>query len=161
MPKAVAFTGESNSGKTTIIAKITEILLKDYRVSIVKNDPKDKARFDVEGKDSYKFFDIGANVAVVSPQRATYFFHQTHKIEDIIKNFGEFDFLLVEGLKYLPLPRIGVFRNSVDESYFKHIKAAAIDDSIDRDVFPKEIEILNLNNPEEIVLWIKNNAKEV
>jgi len=44
---AVAFTGPSNSGKTTLIEKLSIALQKDgYKVAIVKNDPKDKARFD-------------------------------------------------------------------------------------------------------------------
>lgn len=52
----VAFTGPSNSGKTTLIVKLSEILQSQkYKVCIIKNDPKDKAIFDKEGKDSYKF----------------------------------------------------------------------------------------------------------
>ena len=159
--RAVAFTGPSNSGKTTIIQKVSTVLLKEHKVAIVKNDPKDKAKFDVEGKDSYKFFQTGADVAVVSPNRATYFFQETHTIEQIVQNFNEFDFLLVEGLKYLPLPRIGVFRNKLDESYFKYIKAVAINESIDKNLVPKDIEILDLNNPSQIANWIKLNAKDV
>ena len=54
---AVAFTGPSNSGKTTIILKVARKLIHEHAkdVAIIKHDPKDKARFDVEGKDSYKF----------------------------------------------------------------------------------------------------------
>ena len=72
---AVAFTGPSNSGKTTLILKIARKLIHEYskEVAIIKHDPKDKARFDVEGKDSYKFSDTGAEVIVTSPTRTTYF----------------------------------------------------------------------------------------
>jgi molybdopterin-guanine dinucleotide biosynthesis protein B len=159
--RAVAFTGPSNSGKTTIIQKVASILLNDYEVAIIKNDPKDKARFDMQGKDSYKFYKTGAEVAVVSPYRTTYFSHKSHSLEEMIKRFKEFDFLLVEGLKTLPLPRIAVFRNSIDTDYFSVCQAVAIDDTINKNDIPKGIDILNLNNPKEIIDWIKIHAKEV
>lgn len=161
MRRAVAFTGPSNSGKTTIITKVAKLLLPRHRVAIVKNDPKDKAQFDVEGKDSYKFFQTGAEVVVTSPTRTTYFSHRHRDIEEIIAMLGDFDYLLVEGLKYLPLPRIGVFRGQVDPSYFDYIQAVAIDGSVDRATIPEHIEILDLNDPKQILSWIQANAKEV
>ena len=163
MRKAVAFTGPSNSGKTTIIQKVASILLNDYKVAIIKNDPKDKARFDVEGKDSFKFYQTGAEVAVVSPNRTTYFSHKSQTLDEMIENFGEFDFLLVEGLKTLPLPRIAIFRNRVDEAYFDCSDAMAVDDTIDpkKENIPGSIDILDLNDPEAVIEWIKQHAKEV
>ena len=86
MKIAVAFTGPSNSGKTTVIEKIAKKLINRYKILIVKNDPKDKAKFDIEGKDSFKFFQTGAEVVVTSPTRTTYFSHRKKDIEDIIKN---------------------------------------------------------------------------
>lgn len=38
---------------------------------------------------------------------------------------GDFDFLLVEGLKTLPLPRICVARDSIDGDYIEHCSAIA------------------------------------
>ncbi|BCD62150.1 molybdopterin-guanine dinucleotide biosynthesis adapter protein [Nitratiruptor sp. YY08-26] len=161
MRKAVAFTGPSNSGKTTIIEKVAKKLVGKYKIAIIKNDPKDKAQFDIEGKDSYKFFQTGAEVVVTSPTRTTYFSHRKKELEDIIKMIDDFDILLVEGLKYLPLPRIGVFRQKVDESYFDYIKAVAIDTTIDKSSIPKHIETLDLNDTDQIIEWIMNNAQEV
>jgi molybdopterin-guanine dinucleotide biosynthesis protein B len=58
---AVAFTGPSNSGKTTLIVKLSEELQQQgLKVAIVKHDPSDKAIFDKEGKDSYKFSQTGS-----------------------------------------------------------------------------------------------------
>ena len=71
---AVAFSGPSNSGKTTLVVKVSSILQDmGYKVCIIKHDPKDKARFDREGKDSDKFSQTGASVAIVSPNRTTLF----------------------------------------------------------------------------------------
>jgi molybdopterin-guanine dinucleotide biosynthesis protein B len=160
---AVAFTGPSNSGKTTLITKVAEILLTKYKVAIIKNDPKDKAHFDTEGKDSYKFTQTGAETVVVSPTRTTYFSQQSRSLDELIMMLGEFEILLVEGLKTLPLPRIAIFREKIDESYFETSKAIAIDESVDITLYhiPAHIQILDLNDPEAVITWIFENAKTV
>ncbi|WP_187648359.1 molybdopterin-guanine dinucleotide biosynthesis protein B [Nitrosophilus labii] len=158
---AVAFTGPSNSGKTTAIEKIAKKLINKYKIVIVKNDPKDKAKFDIEGKDSYKFYKTGAEVVVTSPTRTTYFSHRKKELEDIINMVNDFEIMIVEGLKTLPLPRIAIFREKIDESYFGFIKAVAIDNNIDKKSIPKNIDILDLNDIDSIIDWIFKNAKEV
>jgi len=159
---AVAFTGVSNSGKTTLIVKVAQKLQDNgYKVCIVKHDPKDKAVFDTVGKDSYKFSQTGASVAVVSPNKTTYFKKRTSSIDDLIDMFKEFDFLLVEGLKTLPLPRICVCRNKLDENYFEVSDTLAIDNTIDKKLISPNINILDLNNTDEIITWIEQNSKKV
>ena len=162
---AVAFTGPSNSGKTTLILKVARKLIHEYSkdVAIIKHDPKDKARFDVEGKDSYKFSDTGAEVIVTSPTRTTYFSQRNKDLDEMIRLFEKFDILLVEGLKNLPLPRIGIFRNSLDSDYFSYMNALAIDESVETNRYdiPQNIDILDLNNPDDVISWILKNAKEV
>ncbi len=160
---AVAFTGPSGSGKTTLIEKVAKELIKSKEVAIIKNDPKDKAIFDVEGKDSYKFSQTGAEVVVTSPTRTTYFSKRERELNDIIDMFGSFDILLVEGLKTLPLPRIAIFRNKIDKSYLECSEAIAIDETINIKEYniPKDIDILNLNSTSDIIRWIEKNAKKV
>jgi len=159
---AIAFTGPSNSGKTTLIEKISLALTPKYKVAIIKHDPKDKAIFDIVGKDSDRFFKSGADVAVVSDLRTSVFKHTTSSIDEIAKMFGEFDFLLVEGLKYLPLPRIAVFRTKLEESYFEYIQAVAIDDTIKKEELKDtNLDILDLNNTQEIIEYIEKNAKRI
>ena len=69
--------------------------------------------------------------------------------------------MLVEGLKTLELPRISIFRERLDESYFSVSNAIACDETINKNEIPDSIDILDLNNPEEIILWINKNAKRV
>ena len=161
----MAFTGPSNSGKTTLILKVARKLIHEHNleVAIIKHDPKDKARFDVEGKDSYKFSDTGAEVIVTSPNRTTYFSQRHSDLDDMIRLFNHFDVLLVEGLKNLPLPRISIFRNIIDEEYFAYMNALAVDESVDLEKYkiPENVDILDLNNTNEIIEWIQNNGKEV
>ena len=160
---AVAFTGPSNSGKTTLVEKVAQILIKEHKVAIIKNDPKDKAQFDVEGKDSHKFSQTGAEVVVTSPTRTTYFSQREKTLDDIVSMINDFDILLVEGLKTLPLPRIAVFRNKIDESYFSCSEAIAIDDTINiaNYTIPENIDILDLNNTDLIIKWINAHAKQL
>jgi molybdopterin-guanine dinucleotide biosynthesis protein B len=160
---AIAFSGPSNSGKTTLIVKVAEALKEKYSLAIVKHDPSDKAIFDKEGKDSWKFSKTGAEVVVASPTRTTFLSQKQKDIDEIIEMLGDFDILLVEGLKTLPLPRLSVFRNKLDESYFPMSNALAIDDSINLDDYnlPSHLDILDLNNTESIVEWILKNAKKV
>lgn len=162
---AVAFTGPSNSGKTTLILKVARKLIHENKleVAIIKHDPKDKARFDVEGKDSYKFSDTGAEVIVTSPNRTTYFSNRHSELEDMIRLFDKFDILLVEGLKNLPLPRISVFRDSIDKDYFPYMNALAVDESVNLSKYelPQSVEVLDLNCANEVIEWILKNAKEV
>ena len=158
----VAFSGPSNSGKTTAIVKVASILNDSgFKVCIIKHDPKDKAVFDREGKDSFKFSQTGADVAVVSPSKTTLFKKNSSTIDEMIELFQDFDYLLVEGLKTLELPRISIFRDRLDESYFSVSNAIACDETINNNEIPNELDILDLNNPEEIILWINKNAKRV
>jgi molybdopterin-guanine dinucleotide biosynthesis protein B len=157
---AIAFTGPSNSGKTTLIEKIALKLAKERSVAIIKHDPSDKARFDREGKDSDRFFKTGAEVAVLSPERTTLLSHRPRSVEAIAGLFGEFDLLMVEGLKHLPLPRIGIFRGKIDTDYLPVVQALAIDKSIDLSEtnLPSNIEIMDLDDIDTIIGWIDKNA---
>lgn len=159
---AVAFSGPSNSGKTTAIVKVSNILQdRGFKVCIIKHDPKDKARFDKPGKDSYKFSETGADVAVVSPNKTTLLKKNTSTIDEMIELFDNFDYLLVEGLKTLDLPRISIFRDKLDETYFSVTNAIASDETIDKNEIPSTIDKLDLNNPDELIVWIDKNAKRV
>jgi molybdopterin-guanine dinucleotide biosynthesis protein B len=159
---AIAFTGKSNSGKTTLLVKVSQKLQEDgYKVAMVKHDPHDKAIFDKEGKDSQRFSSTGADVVVISPTRTTMFKKEKQSINQIIELFGDFDYLLVEGLKSIPLPRICVARDTLYKEYFDVTDTLAIDDSINKADVPSNMECLDLNNPDEIINWINNNAKQV
>ena len=81
----------------------------------------------------------------------------------MIRLFDKFDILLVEGLKNLPLPRISVFRESLDKDYFPFMNALAIDETVNTDDYdmPNGVDVLDLNSPDEVISWILQNAKEV
>jgi molybdopterin-guanine dinucleotide biosynthesis protein B len=77
--------------------------------------------------------------------------------------FDHFDLLIVEGLKTLPLPRIGIFRNSIEESYLSVVQAIAIDESINLSDYtiPEHITVLDLNDTGAIIEWIDQHSTEI
>ncbi|MDA3048873.1 molybdopterin-guanine dinucleotide biosynthesis protein B [Campylobacter sp. VBCF_02 NA5] len=158
---AIAFSGPSNTGKTTLICKVAQIFIEqNLKVAIVKHDPKDKAKFDTEGKDSAKFSAVGADVAVVSPTRTTYFLKQMRNLDEIIAGFGDFDILIVEGLKTLPLPRISLFRDKIDEAYLPFSQAIAT--NLPKAQMDKACPVnFDINDAQSIAKWILDNAKKV
>jgi len=158
--RAIAFTGPSGSGKTTLIEKIAQTLASDRAVAIIKHDPKDKAQFDTPGKDSDRFYNTGADVAVVSPTRTTLRSHRSRSVEELAAVMAPFDLLMVEGLKTLPLPRIAVFRGTIEPDYLPVIDALAVDETVDLSAvdLPDTIDILDLNDTHSIIEWIDRHA---
>lgn len=155
---AVAFSGPSNTGKTTLIVKVAKKFIDDgLKVVIMKHDPSDKASFDVEGKDSYKFSEIGADVVVASPTRTTYFSKEMKTLDEVVSMIGEFDLLIVEGLKTLPLPRISLFRGELDESYFEVSDAIATDGL----KYDGNLPHYDINDKKSICQWVIENAKKL
>lgn len=154
----IAFSGPSNSGKTTLILKVAKRFLEsNLKVAIIKHDPGDKAKFDVEGKDSYKFSSLGVDVVVTSPTRTTYFNKSQKDLNDIVKMIDNFDILIVEGLKTLPLPRISIFRDSIEESYLKFSNAIATNNL----KYSGELKHFDINDDLNISKWILENAKKL
>ncbi len=154
---AVAFTGVSGSGKTTLIEKISTRLSSNYRVVVVKHDPKEKAQFDTPGKDSDRFFKSGADTMVVSPKRTTLLKHTTSNLEGIQQLAGAYDYLFIEGLKTFPLKRVGVFRQEVQESYFDCIDLIASKD-VDPSLLPKGLQTVDLDDIDTIIEWIDKHG---
>ena len=156
----IAFSGPSNSGKTTLICKIAKIFIASgLRIAIVKHDPGDKARFDVEGKDSAKFSELGAETVVMSPARTSYFSQRCMQIDEVVRMLGEFDILLVEGLKTLPLPRISLFRDRIDPAYLPFSDAIA--SNLSGEQMDKFCCVnFDIDDAAGISEWILKNAKK-
>lgn len=155
---AFAFSGPSNSGKTTLICKLAKAFIeRGLRVVILKHDPGNKAVFDTEGKDSFKFYGTGSDVIVASPARTTLLSHKVFDINECIALAGDFDLFLVEGLKEIPLPRISVFWQSVDNAYFAYSQAIASYEKINHPT----LKWLHLDDISGICEYILKNAKEL
>ena len=108
----IGFYGESNSGKTTLIIKIIEQLVKErYTVATIKNTDKN-VKIDTEGKDTWKHQHAGAKlVALSSPYETDLIINKrmdVNKIVDIIFACESVDIVLVEGARNPNIPKIKI-----------------------------------------------------
>ncbi|MEZ0323739.1 MAG: molybdopterin-guanine dinucleotide biosynthesis protein B [Hydrogenothermaceae bacterium] len=104
MDKVVVITGAHNSGKTTFIEKVVNILSGEgLNIAYIKHDPKGKAKTDTEGKDSYRVYDAGAKqVVVASPNKLSIFIKNDDYTFDYIVEilrFFNLDIIIAEGFK--------------------------------------------------------------
>ena len=170
-PIIFAFSGKSNSGKTTLICKLCEYLKPKAKVAVIKHDPKDKAIFDTQGKDSYEFFQRSSAVALLSPTRTILQIkhnensQNTQEIESnalfrVLKQFKSYDYIFIEGLKTLPFPRIVIAREHIESSYIPYANAFAIDESVkNTHILPSNLPIFNLNDVGQIAAFINAYPK--
>ncbi len=161
MSLVIGVTGPSNAGKTTLIEHLTQVLVPENKVVVVKHDPGDKATFDQKGKDSFRFFHSGADVVVVSPGRTTFFSHRRSDLKRVLQIVGDFDYLFVEGLKIWNLPRIGVFRFSVDESYLSYIQAIVVVEDLLNQAQQYNLPTFVNDDTAGILEWINTNGLKI
>lgn len=159
MTKIVSFSGISNSGKTTLITGLCKILVPQFKVGVIKHDPKNKVVFDTKGKDSYKFFESGADVAVISSAETTIRLQkglQNDIVMDLLNRCEPLDYIFIEGFKTMPYRRICVVRGDFVNSDVENANAIAMIDSanIAQNLAFKGKTILNLDNHREVLEWI-------
>jgi len=113
----IGFCGYSGSGKTTLIEQLIGWLrLADQRVSVVKH-AHHSFDIDHEGKDSWRHREAGAfEVVIASNQRLAkireYAVPEEPTVDQLVAELVECDWVLVEGFKHAPLPKIEVWRES-------------------------------------------------
>lgn len=148
------FSGKSNSGKTTLIIRLVQAI--SGRVVVIKHDPKAKAQIDREGKDSDLFFRAGADVALISPKETTLRLHGESLFADVLQKIGDCDFIFVEGLKNLPIPKLALMREQIDPDYLGFVDAVVVGNGVDYSGV--DVAVLALDNLEMILAHIKTHA---
>lgn len=113
--KIIAICGVKNSGKTTLIEKLTKgLVAAGVKVAVIKHDGHD-FDCDVAGTDSDRFSKAGAyGTAVFSKYRS--FIHKAEpepKVEALIDRFPEAEMILIEGLKESEYPKIELIRSGI------------------------------------------------
>lgn len=133
----ICVVGRSNSGKTTVIANLIPKLKRlGYRVATVKHVPHG-ADLDVSGKDSSILSKSGSDITFVSgPNQFAQFRYPDRDIS--LKELADLawgcDFLIAEGYKESPYPKIEVLREETGmEIMCKEAQLAAVvcDSAID------------------------------
>ncbi|MDD5015505.1 MAG: molybdopterin-guanine dinucleotide biosynthesis protein B [Atribacterota bacterium] len=94
--RVIGIIGYKKSGKTTLILKLSNELMKSgYKVAVVKHINEN---FDLVNTDTSKYKEILTQVAAITPKESVIFFKSKKNLEEIIKYF-EADIILIEGLK--------------------------------------------------------------
>lgn len=116
--KVFGLAGWSNSGKTTLMIALVEILTRrGLRVSTVKHAHHD-FDVDVPGKDSHRHRTAGATEVMVASSRRWALMHELRDedeptLDALIAQMTPVDLLLVEGFKRGGHPKLEVYRPSV------------------------------------------------
>lgn len=109
----IMITGYSNSGKTMVIRKlIAQFAARGYRTAVIKH-AHEGYEVDVPGKDSWHFFNEGADEVIVAGQLSYTRHHRTGKeptLESMLGLVSDADIIIVEGFKSHPGPKVHVYR---------------------------------------------------
>ena len=113
MTPLLSFVGKSGVGKTTLIEKlIAELKRRGYRISVVKHHAH-TTPIDGRGKDSWRFAEAGASVAIVSSPAEIARFERVPReltLNEIAAQIDNVDLILTEGFKREAAPKIEVSR---------------------------------------------------
>ncbi len=106
----VSVVGEKNSGKTTLIERLVSALKKEgRRVSVMKYALR-RFQMDREGKDTYRFYQSGADSVGIASHEQMAFIKRVDTappLDKVLENyFRDADIVLIEGYKGDDCPRI-------------------------------------------------------
>jgi len=161
--KTFGFAGWSGSGKTTLIEKLIPLFVeRGLRVSVLKHAHH---TFDVDhpGKDSHRHRQAGAAEVLVTSSRRWVLMHELRggkepSFEEQIAHLSPCDLLIVEGFKYLPIPKLEVWRAVTGEPMLHpndpDIVAVASDAKV-----ATTVPLLELNAHERIAAFVLGHLK--
>ncbi|WP_240702781.1 molybdopterin-guanine dinucleotide biosynthesis protein B [Cohnella luojiensis] len=113
----IQIVGFKNAGKTTLTCELVRMLAAEgYRVGTLKHDAHDFEP-DVPGKDTWQHRQAGAHVtAITSPSRTAWIQEQTTPVDELVSRMEShsLDYLIVEGFKSAPYPKIVLLRSEED-----------------------------------------------
>jgi molybdopterin-guanine dinucleotide biosynthesis adapter protein len=159
------FAGYSGVGKTTLVeGMVTELRMRGLSVSVIKHAHES---FDVDkpGKDSHRHREAGAyEVLLVSKQRMALLrewqLDDEPRVQDLVPELSEVDWLLVEGFKWASIPKLEVWRaaNGKPVIYPEDPFVMAIaTDSADLLPVPTQMTVLDINAPLQVVDFLLAN----
>lgn len=105
--KIVSVAGTKKTGKTTLVTRLVrELVKRDFKVGTIKNT---HSKLDIEGKDTWKHREAGAQLVVGVGEETVFIVDQELKLDDIIRKIeclSELDYLVMEGFKKSPYAKI-------------------------------------------------------
>ena len=115
LPPVVAISGNSNSGKTTLIVKLIPALrARGYRIGTLKH-AHHGFTMDREGKDTDRHRRAGADTVMVTGPGGIAMLKQAPNpsMSDLLPFFADRDLVIAEGFKAETVAKIEIYRRDV------------------------------------------------
>ncbi len=132
--KIISVVGTKDTGKTTLVVKIVkELVNRGFKVGTIKHMHE---TFDVEGRDTWKHKEAGAELVIGSGDETFFMINQRLDIENLLTRSEcllNLDIMVIEGFKFSNYAKISV-SDFNDEFTIAKANAKEIDD--------KELKIL-------------------
>lgn len=127
--KIISVVGTKDTGKTALVVKIVDELVKrGFKVGTIKHV---HGSFDVEGRDTWKHKEAGAELVVGSAAETFFLLNERLELYEIltmVECMKKFDFLVIEGFKTSNYAKISV-TDFKDEYTIKHVNAFEINEN--------------------------------
>jgi len=159
--KVFGITGWKNSGKTTLIVQLIEIMnARGLKVSTVKHAHHE---FDIdrEGKDSWRHRKAGASEVLVASVRRWALIHEYRdeeeaSLDQLLSRLTDCDLVLVEGFKSDAHEKLQVFRGQEHETLLAPEDESIVAVVTDQDLGGRAgaAKILPLDAPGRVVDFI-------
>lgn len=116
----LAVSGEKNSGKTTLIEGLIPLLTASgLEIAVIKHDGH-SFEADVKGTDTERFFSAGASgTAVYDGEKFMIVKRVKTDAFELAKLFPDADLILIEGLKYVDMPKLKICSGCVTGTFFE------------------------------------------
>jgi molybdopterin-guanine dinucleotide biosynthesis protein MobB len=162
----MSFCGFSDSGKTTLISKLTKNLSPNFNIGFLKHDAHN-FEMDKSGKDTSEISTSGAKSILINDK--IHFAHINKKqLEqiDVTTNMQDMDILFVEDHISSPLPKLVFITKSeirkeiialINGNEISSIEGIISDDS--NDPFNGKYPFFNINSSDQIASFILNYFK--
>ena len=115
-PHVFCVSGVKNSGKTSLVERLIPAFTKEgLSVAVIKHDGH-SFECDVEGTDSDRFYRAGAAAtAVFSASQSFFRVRRQMDPDELIRQMGDVDVIIIEGLKNSSFPKVEVVRGEVSD----------------------------------------------
>ena len=164
--RVMGIAGWSGAGKTTLLSRLIPVLVgRGFSVSTIKHAHH---HFDVDypGKDSHTHRVAGATEVLVSSVNRFALMHELHgeaepSLAQLLSMLAPVDFVLVEGYKPEPHPKIEVHRVANGKPFLYPNDPTILALASDAAIADRNVTLLALEKAEELADFVQENAVSV
>lgn len=164
--RVMGIAGWSGAGKTTLLSRLIPVLVgRGFSVSTIKHAHH---HFDVDypGKDSHTHRVAGAKEVLVSSVNRFALMHELRgeaepNLAQLLSMLAPVDFVLVEGYKPEPHPKIEVHRVANGKPFLYPNDPTILALASDAAMADRNVAVLALENAEELADFVQKNAVSV